>query len=326
MLKKTVYYSLFMLCASSFIGTMQAQRQPSQYDDFLRSYMGKEYVQTIDSAKIRITYSLNYVQDSLNLKEVLKDRKVLLIGDKVNHFYSYYVRQQDSLLTADYAKRHDLLPIKRAPDILCEGYQIYSNHPNIGQQTVFELVTNLATYQYEETMELPQWTLSDETCTILNYSCQKATARFRGRDWEVWFSPDIPSDAGPWKLQGLPGLIMRAADTRKHYVFECIGVEQLKQKKEPIVQPIRFEYQHIKCSRQEYRKAQKQFYENYFQSVLALGWIIFIDDDAGNTIGKIEPLDESFYEQYGVVWGMGVSVAEMADRCKKIPYNPIELE
>ena len=37
-----------------------------------------------------------------------------------------------------------------------------------------------------------------------------ATTHFRGRDWKVWFSEEIPLPLGPWKLGGLPGLILAA--------------------------------------------------------------------------------------------------------------------
>jgi len=45
------------------------------------------------------------------------------------------------------------------------------------------------------------------------YECMKAAGHFRGRDYEVWFTPDIPISSGPFKLGGLPGLILEARST-----------------------------------------------------------------------------------------------------------------
>ena len=54
--------------------------------------------------------------------------------------------------------------------------------------------------------ETPQqtWEMQDSTKQVLGYTCQLATARFRGRLWYAWFTLDIPIDNGPWKLGGLP--------------------------------------------------------------------------------------------------------------------------
>lgn len=59
------------------------------------------------------------------------------------------------------------------------------------------------------------WKIEKETKNIGQLTCQKATATFRGRDYTAWFAPDIPLPYGPWKLQGLPGIILEAYDTNK---------------------------------------------------------------------------------------------------------------
>lgn len=59
------------------------------------------------------------------------------------------------------------------------------------------------------------WDISEETKMIGIYKVQKATAYFRGRDYTAWFTSEIPLPYGPWKLVGLPGLILEAYDTNK---------------------------------------------------------------------------------------------------------------
>ena len=68
----------------------------------------------------------------------------------------------------------------------------------------------LEKYFYEEPLHEWDWEISDSTKTILGYECIEATTMFNGRKWTAWFTPEIPLDAGPWKLEGLPGLIMEA--------------------------------------------------------------------------------------------------------------------
>lgn len=61
---------------------------------------------------------------------------------------------------------------------------------------------------------------------LFGYKCFKAIATYRGRVWIAWFTPDIPISKGPWKLYGLPGLILKASDIENHYSFECVGLSK----------------------------------------------------------------------------------------------------
>jgi GLPGLI family protein len=161
--------------------------------------------------------------------QVWEDRKILLVGDSIQHFYSDYKRRSDSAVTILYNKGKAFKSMTFSGNIKVEKYDIYT-YPVKGTRTVWKPITDLSLYRYVETMEKPQWLIEADTCTILSFSCQKAIANFRGRDWEVWFTMEIPIDAGPWKLYGLPGLILKASDSRSHYVFECIGLESLSKK------------------------------------------------------------------------------------------------
>jgi len=310
---KTMVLPLLMV---AFFVTLSRNANSQTISQYTHTYIRGETV--IDSAKVRIMYSLNFMPDSLNPKQIFKDKKVLLIGDKTNYFYSYYTKLKDSMLTADWDKDTNTFPIKLPSDAQLEGGKIYT-YPSTKERTVIELITHLSFYRYQEPVEKFQWKLKADTCTILSYKCMKATTRFRGRDWEVWFTLEIPIDAGPWKLCGLPGLILKASDSRGHYVYECIGIKHLVQKKEPIV--MRKE-DYIDCTRAVYIKAQKQFYENYVNTLLSLGWNIRITDDNGKDIEAIRTPNKTDEERgYGMMMTVNIK-----DRYRKLPYNPLELE
>ncbi|NJL13284.1 MAG: GLPGLI family protein [Microscillaceae bacterium] len=53
--------------------------------------------------------------------------------------------------------------------------------------------------------------LPDRDTTILGYPCQRARAEFRGRTYVACFSPALHPFGGPWKFEGLPGLIFAGA-------------------------------------------------------------------------------------------------------------------
>lgn len=68
------------------------------------------------------------------------------------------------------------------------------------------------------------WTLLDSTKMLADYKLKLAKGSFRGRQYTVWYCPEIPVSAGPWKLNGLPGLIIEAADATQTVKFEFLGL------------------------------------------------------------------------------------------------------
>lgn len=65
----------------------------------------------------------------------------------------------------------------------------------------------------KENLPAIEWNIKpDSKREIMGFDCIEAEALFRGRFYTAWFSPDIPVPFGPWKLQGLPGLILEAYD------------------------------------------------------------------------------------------------------------------
>lgn len=72
------------------------------------------------------------------------------------------------------------------------------------------------------------WKISTETKNILGFKCQKANTSFRGRDYTVWFTTEIPGNYFPWKFEGLPGVILSFSDKEKLFASEAISVIQNK--------------------------------------------------------------------------------------------------
>ncbi|WP_290393482.1 GLPGLI family protein [uncultured Duncaniella sp.] len=103
-----------------------------------------------------------------------------------------------------------------------EFMTIYKNYPS-GKLTHTEKICQ-DWFRYEEEMPKFDWELTDSVTTVLGYECRSAQCKFRGREWTVFYTEDIPLMDGPWKLHGLPGLIMKASDENGHYTFECIGI------------------------------------------------------------------------------------------------------
>lgn len=54
---------------------------------------------------------------------------------------------------------------------------------------------------------------------ILGYSCNLAKTNFRGRDYFAYFATELPYNVGPWKISGLPGLILELYDKDYNYHY-----------------------------------------------------------------------------------------------------------
>lgn len=82
--------------------------------------------------------------------------------------------------------------------------------------------------KYAEPIEERNWAiLDDSTKTVLGYECMMATTEYHGRKWTAWFTPEVPMNAGPWKLLGLPGLILEAIDSTGQHHFSANGLQSV---------------------------------------------------------------------------------------------------
>lgn len=64
-----------------------------------------------------------------------------------------------------------------------------------------------------------KWEITSEEKLINNLKCKKAVGSLRGRPFDAWFTSEIPISIGPWKFNGLPGLIVEAYSQDKRYSF-----------------------------------------------------------------------------------------------------------
>ena len=71
----------------------------------------------------------------------------------------------------------------------------------------------------KEPIPQQEWILEDGLKLIGKFTCKKAVTSFRGRKYTVWYCPDLPYGFGPWKLNGLPGLILEATDMEEQVSF-----------------------------------------------------------------------------------------------------------
>ena len=83
------------------------------------------------------------------------------------------------------------------------------------------------------------WTIDRKTSKQIDgYTCNKATTHFRGRDYEAWFTPEIPITFGPFKFKGLPGLILTLNSIGENFKKSWIATKITALDKEFPIPPI----------------------------------------------------------------------------------------
>jgi GLPGLI family protein len=82
---------------------------------------------------------------------------------------------------------------------------------------------------FEDTLHSMRWSISEEVRMIDSFQCRRANTRFRGRDYVAWYCPDIPIPNGPWKMGGLPGLIVELKEKSgdMHFLLQSIQIKTL---------------------------------------------------------------------------------------------------
>lgn len=210
---------------------------------------------TIDMVKYRCTYKTITVKDTTDTNHFSEDIMRLDIGSKVNYFYSQRKQERDlALAKATESGVLDRGMVQSAPKGV-NKYDIYQNCPEKKISFLNELATRRTKYMYEEDAFIPGWEVLSMKKKILDYTCQAASCRYRGRNYIAWFTTELPFSFGPWKFGGLPGLILQISDEKGHYAFEAIGFEKITNEVPIVFNAVGYK----KMSRKDYMKMEKDF-------------------------------------------------------------------
>lgn len=151
---------------------------------------------------------------------------------------------------------------------------------------------------YTEPLSEMKWNIvEDSTMTVLGYECVMAESDYHGRHWKAWFAPEIPMSFGPWKLHGLPGLILKA-EANGGFSFSATGLEHTDR----IMTPMYFVKDYAKVDR-KMALENAEYYLNNAESIMnAQGQSvkIYTLDENGNKVEvpKYDGLKQSYEPDY----------------------------
>ena len=232
---------------------------------FVLTIGARAQVVTVDTAQFVVVYDYECRTQNDEAAPVTDRMQIAVqVGQKVKKSMPYSAYPQ----TAEVSK----------PDVAAWVQEALMHMPTVwtglptGQTTVREFIFPHEYEGYEPTPDIA-WTLTEDTMTVNGYLCQEATATHRGVKWRVWYTEEIPSSAGPWRLHGLPGLIVKAES--EAHTFCLVG---LRQEASPITAP----RQSPDVHRMKYAKLLKYKNEIYGNREYAKNPVYYVPDLMGS--------------------------------------------
>lgn len=208
----------------------------------------------IEPAELEITYSIK--------EPGFWDTYIFRYGKNVSQYFSCHSLKEDKMLADDdpalFIIANERIKALDTPEEYAKKYPLSTGDNDIIYRNFEEGVLKTysrvfgSKYLIVEDITIPEWTMyEDSTITVLGMECKKATTNFRGRYWEVWYTEDIPISQGPWKLCGLPGMILKA-NSPKFMLIEAISIKN--KNLEPVTFYNYLNYKYAPIDRMEYLK------------------------------------------------------------------------
>jgi GLPGLI family protein len=230
----------------------------------------------IDDSKYLATYMFKYQSDSTDVNSVKSEEMQLFLGSKSSKFSSAGKAVKDRILknrkrenksAADFAKFQSQIPKTSL------YYAIFKHYPSAKISFTEDIATD--EFRYSQEMNLFNWNIEEERKQIAGYMTQKATTTFAGRDYIAWFTPEIPIPDGPYKFNGLPGLILEIRDKKSQYVFQLTQFKSLEE-------PAEIEFNsknYITTNKEKFLKVKKEYDKDPLAAVELAGLTFDMDPE-----------------------------------------------
>ena len=197
---------------------------------------------------------------------------------------AWRVVQPDGSITYDGRK------LGLAPDKTI--YLYVSKESEHRQMSVYDLKSD-ELWRYHEPIYEMEWTIMEDSIkNILGFECIKAQTDYHGRTWKVWFSPEIPVHDGPWKLHGLPGMILNA-DGGDGFVIEAKEIGYTKQ-----AIPAVYSVEDYTKGERKKILADHEHYETNFESMMAAQGIKMNADGSSANLPKYDRQRQAWETDY----------------------------
>ncbi len=160
----------------------------------------------------KIIYAFSHIKDTNRPDIITKEDMMLYITPGESKYQSYTLYIMDSIKNENFKRTGKLFVSNGTRE------QIFTDFDNRLQFSIIPWIED--TLLIKNNLDSINWIIKDSTKNIEGFQCLKAEGVCKGRTYVAWFCPEIAIPAGPWKLSGLPGLILEAYDLRKSIMFD----------------------------------------------------------------------------------------------------------
>ncbi|MDN3586811.1 GLPGLI family protein [Pedobacter aquatilis] len=164
------------------------------------------------------------IKGKLTYKIIKNDKK---IGLRESESIIYF--NGKSSIEFPFKKTLEEMKFKREEN---HDYTIASNikpsfiYKNFSRRNIFfDGIVGFKPYLASDSIPNFKWKITKERGKVLNYSCTKAVAKFRGRTYTAWYTDEISIRNGPWKFCDLPGLIIKVNDEQGIFTYILSGID-----------------------------------------------------------------------------------------------------
>jgi GLPGLI family protein len=247
---------------------------------------------------LEIKYKMTSQPDSMDATKKNSEFMTLLIGKNQSLFCATQYLAMDSASTAEHKKGNKtgisfaFLQANGTKNWL----SVFKNDTDlIVTDQIARFIIPQEIVFYKEPKNQFNWKILPDTASIGGIRCQKAETAMGGRNWEAWFAPSIPVADGPYKFNGLPGLILQVYDKKKYWQFDLASIQNINKSlqlnfldKKPV--PIK--------DKQTFLSRKKYSMENRLLLMKQNGWRISNEVSARKQYEEEAKRDNNWIELY----------------------------
>jgi len=210
---------------------------PSAYSQYIVAIGGgdpespAEKIDTLAPCDIQVKYELKFMPDTLERDKFKTQTMVLRMNTKGISVYQEYGKFRSDSVTAA-RTRNGKIKLSDTNEAIKyqtkarDNITIAKSWPEKHKILVRELIGLDGTFYYTEDKTDFGWEVDfTQTKEIGGYTCHSAKGSYAGRDYQAWFTPEIPISDGPWLFCGLPGLILEVSSLDKEFLYTCMSIQ-----------------------------------------------------------------------------------------------------